>query len=142
MRTTDEKELFSVEDVAKKLGITARTLHYYEEVGLIVPSSRTAGGHRLYAQDVVEKLAYILRIKDSLGYSLQEIRNVLAAQETLDRLRESYQSGSETERQQIIDESIELMTTILQHIDEKLEKLSEMKTGLLERLDRVKKLRP
>ncbi len=141
MIITDDSTLFSVEDVVKKLGVTARTLHYYEEVGLITPSSRTSGGHRLYDKDVVDKLAYILKIKDNLGYSLQEIRNVLQAQETLDRLRVSYQTSSKEERQYIVEESIELMTTILGHIDDKMQRLNEMRKGLVERLERVKSLR-
>ncbi|MCI0182892.1 MAG: MerR family transcriptional regulator [Acidibacillus sp.] len=138
---TDDSTLFSVEDVVKKCGVTARTLHYYEEVGLITPSCRTSGGHRLYDKDVVEKLSYILRIKDNLGYSLQEIRNVLQAQEALDRLRVSYQSGSEDERQQIVDESIDLMMEVMNQIDGKMNKLEEMKKNLLERLEHVKTLR-
>lgn len=89
----------------------------------------------------MEKLSYILRIKDNLGYSLQEIRNVLQAQEALDRLRVSYQSGSEDERQQIVDESIDLMMEVMNQIDGKMNKLEEMKKNLLERLEHVKTLR-
>ena len=55
-----DRKTFSVEEVAKKLNVTPRTLHYYEEMGLISAVTRTAGGHRIYDEPVVDKLNRIL----------------------------------------------------------------------------------
>jgi len=67
----------TVEEVAKRLKITPRTLHYYEEMGLIQPSAHTEGGHRLYYEAAIAQLQPIRQLKDHLGYSLLEIRSML-----------------------------------------------------------------
>ena len=62
--------------LAKKTGLTIRTLHYYEEVGLLVPAQRTEAGHRLYGADEVARLQNIVLLRQ-LGFSLEEIRSGL-----------------------------------------------------------------
>lgn len=61
-----------VGDLAKATGLTVRTLHYYEQIGLVIPSSRSKGGHRLYSPKDVFKLQQILALK-YLGVSLGAI---------------------------------------------------------------------
>jgi MerR family transcriptional regulator, copper efflux regulator len=68
--------------VAEQLGLSVRTVHYWEEVGLVTPSARTAGGFRLYTEDDVARLTVIRRMKP-LGFTLEEMREVLTAFETL-----------------------------------------------------------
>ena len=62
-------------DVAKRLGITQRSIRYYEERGLIHPS-RTEGRFRVYAESEVERLKTVLLLKD-LGMSLEEIASLI-----------------------------------------------------------------
>ncbi|MBT8207661.1 MAG: MerR family transcriptional regulator, partial [Acidimicrobiia bacterium] len=62
--------------LAEATGLTVRTLHYYEEIGLLVPSQRSDAGHRLYGREDVERL-YRVRVLRRLGLSLDEIRNAL-----------------------------------------------------------------
>lgn len=62
--------------LAKKTGLTVRTLHYYEEVGVLVPVQRTEAGHRLYGADEVARLQHIVLLRQ-LGFSLEEIRTCL-----------------------------------------------------------------
>ena len=62
--------------LAKKTGLTVRTLHYYEEVGLLVPAQRTEAGHRLYGTDEVARLQKVVLLRH-LGFSLEEIRACL-----------------------------------------------------------------
>jgi MerR family transcriptional regulator, thiopeptide resistance regulator len=52
-------------------GITVRTLHHYDEIGLLEPSARTPGGYRLYDEAAVERLRTILTYRE-LGLSLEE----------------------------------------------------------------------
>ncbi len=62
--------------VARRTGVSVRTLHYYEEIGLLSPSGRTASGHRLYTLSDVERLQQI-RSLQQLGFSLSEIQACL-----------------------------------------------------------------
>jgi len=132
---------WSVDDVTRQLGVTPRTLHYYEEVGLIPVCARTAGGHRLYDQGTIDKLTHILRLKEYLGYSLQEIRGILDAEDDIERLRMSYHSSEDQrERQIILDECAQSLDGIVRAIDDKLERLSVMRRNFQERLDRCRQL--
>ncbi|MFD2132400.1 MerR family transcriptional regulator [Pseudogracilibacillus auburnensis] len=68
--------MYSIGQLSKKTGVTVRTLDYYDEIGLITPSSKTEGGHRLYSDDDVMRLEQVLALK-FMGFSLQQIQEVL-----------------------------------------------------------------
>ena len=70
--------------VAGRLGLSLRTVRYYEEVGLVVPSGRTEGGFRLYTEDDIQRLALVRQLKP-LDFTLDELRTLL---ELRDRLAE------------------------------------------------------
>jgi DNA-binding transcriptional MerR regulator len=63
-------------EVAERIGLSLRTIRYYEEVGLAVPSARSEGGFRLYVEDDVERLPVVMQIKP-LRFSLEEMRELL-----------------------------------------------------------------
>jgi DNA-binding transcriptional MerR regulator len=67
---------FTVGELAKLTGITVRTLHHYDEIGLVQPSDRTRAGYRLYSDDDVLRLQQVLVYKE-LGLPLDEIAAVL-----------------------------------------------------------------
>ena len=73
-------ELERVGEIAERLGVSPRTIKYYEELGLIRPETRSPGGFRLYGKEGVEQLERILRMK-SIGYSLAAIRELLATRD-------------------------------------------------------------
>ena len=75
-----EKELSRVGGVAERLGVSPRTIKYYEELGLIEPEARSSGGFRLYGEKEVRRLERILRLK-GIGYSLATIRELLAVRD-------------------------------------------------------------
>jgi len=64
-------------EVAERTGLSLRTIRYYEEVGLVVPSARSQGGFRLYTEPDIERLDLIKRMKP-LGFQLEEMRDLLA----------------------------------------------------------------
>jgi len=64
--------------IARRTGVSVRTLHYYEEIGLLCPSARTASGHRLYTHKEVEKLQQIRRLQH-LGMGLSAIADCFEA---------------------------------------------------------------
>lgn len=67
---------WKVGELAKRTGMTVRTLHHYDEIGLLTPSHRTAAGHRLYGEGDVARLQQVASLR-SLGFPLDEIRDVL-----------------------------------------------------------------
>ena len=67
---------WKVGELAKRTGLTVRTLHHYDEIGLLAPSHRTAAGHRLYSEGDVARLQQVVSLR-SLGLSLEDVRNVL-----------------------------------------------------------------
>jgi len=74
------KELARVGEVAERLGVSPRTIKYYEELGLVEPEARSPGGFRLYGEEDVLRLERILRMK-GIGYSLAAIRELLAVRD-------------------------------------------------------------
>ena len=70
--------------VAKLAGTTPRTIRYYEEIGLLpVAGGRAPGAHRSYAEADVERLTDLLRLKDLLGVSLEELKELVEAEGAL-----------------------------------------------------------
>src|SRR5262245_11589107 len=65
-----------VGEVAKRTGLSVRTLHYYDEIGLLSPSTHTESQHRLYGAAELERLQHIKSLRQ-LGFSLDEIRACL-----------------------------------------------------------------
>jgi DNA-binding transcriptional MerR regulator len=68
--------LWKVGELAKQTGLSVRTLHWYDEIGLLSPSQHTESGHRLYAAGDVARLQQIKSLRQ-LGFSLEEIRDCL-----------------------------------------------------------------
>ena len=74
MLAQDETKLIG--SVARKSGISIKTIRYYEQLGLLKTTGRTEGGFRLFSPDVFSRLTFIKR-SQSLGLSLAEIREFL-----------------------------------------------------------------
>src|SRR5262245_3386269 len=64
---------WKVGELAKRTGLTVRTLQYYDDIGLLTPSYRTRSGHRLYLGRDIARLQQIVSLRE-LGFSLDEIR--------------------------------------------------------------------
>jgi MerR family transcriptional regulator, repressor of the yfmOP operon len=102
--------------VAEVTGTTPRTIRYYEELGLLPPAEgRAPGSHRIYDEADVERLQELLRLKDLLGVSLEELRELVAAESARAALRREWRSGVEdpVRRREILDEA-------LGHVDRQL----------------------
>jgi DNA-binding transcriptional MerR regulator len=65
-----------VKEVSELAGVSVRTLHHYDEIGLLVPSSVTPAGYRLYSVEDLERLQQILFYRE-IGFSLSEIKDIL-----------------------------------------------------------------
>src|ERR1700741_856253 len=103
-----EGPLLRIQEVADEGGRTARSIRYYEEVGLLEPAARSEGAYRLYDADDVARLQFIKGLRDDAGFSLAEIGRLLedetarAANRT--RFRES---RSAIERLEVLLDGIE-----------------------------------
>src|SRR4051794_24103494 len=69
-------EALKVGELARRTGLTVRTLHHYDEIGLLKPSLHTGAGHRLYTAGDVARLQQVLSLRQ-LGFSLEEVRGCL-----------------------------------------------------------------
>src|SRR2546421_11138775 len=81
---------YSIEQVATRTGLTKRTLRYYEEVGLLPPTGRTEGNYRRYSESDVQRLERIKELRDLLGFSLSDIRELLHVEEERGQIRMTY----------------------------------------------------
>lgn len=133
---------FRIEQVAARTGLTKRTLRYYEEIGLLAPPTRTEGGYRLYSEQDIQHLELIKRLRDLLGFSLAEIREMAEAEEERQQLRAvSHQETDPRARLAVLNRSSELTRRQLAIVEEKLAGLHEMRANLEARLDRHARLR-
>ena len=94
-------------ELARRVGTTPRTIRYYEEIG-ILPSEggRESGRHRLYGERDVQRLTEALRLKELLGVSLDELRELLEAEDARAALREEWhqsQPGTERRREMLAE---------------------------------------
>jgi MerR family transcriptional regulator, repressor of the yfmOP operon len=116
-------------DVARLAGTTTRTIRYYEEIGVLVPAEgRPSGVHRAYTEADVERLRLILRLKDLLGVSLDELRDLVAAEDARLERREEFQRTDDPERRR------ELLHDALSYVDRQLE-LVRRRRGQLDELE-------
>ncbi|MGC8511941.1 MAG: MerR family transcriptional regulator [Acidimicrobiales bacterium] len=74
--------MHQIGEVAGTVGLSLRTIRHYEEVGLVPPSGRSAGGFRLYTEDDIERLQLVKHMKP-LDFSLEEMRDLLQARDRL-----------------------------------------------------------
>lgn len=79
---TQSSSAMHIGEVAARTELSLRSLRHWEEVGLLIPSGRTEGGFRLYAEGDVEKIMVIRRMKP-LGFTLDEMKSAMTDLETL-----------------------------------------------------------
>ncbi len=86
-------EHFRIGELARRAGATPRAVRYYEELGLLPGSGRPRGQHRLYDRHDEERLKELLRVKETLGLSLGELRTWSDAELARAGLRERWHDG-------------------------------------------------
>ena len=117
-------------EVATLTGLSLRTLRYYEEVGLVTPSARSAGGFRLYTAVDVDRFELVKRMKP-LDFSLEDMRGLLAVVDALDA------EPDEAERARLLGELESLRAAADERVDTLRTRLAwaeEFAAGLDERV--------
>jgi ubiquinone/menaquinone biosynthesis C-methylase UbiE/DNA-binding transcriptional MerR regulator len=107
----DNKKFYTVGLFAKKAGITIRTIRYYDKKGLLLPSSYTSKGYRVYSEYEFARLQKILTLK-FLGFSLEEIKNAM-----LNDRKEDFKQSLAVQKR-IIQDRIDHLSLIIKSINE------------------------
>lgn len=94
--------MMTVNEVSKLAGVSARTLHYYNKIGLLQPSGRTEAGYRLYDDTALERLQQILLFRE-LEFPLKDIKEIL--------------DGKDFDRNRALEQQIELLTLKKEHLE-------------------------
>lgn len=122
-----ETTLFSIGKVAEELGISERTLRYYEQIGLISPAGHSPGGCRRYTASDIERVSHIRELQEVMGYSLEEIQDLLGAGDRLEAIRTAYRQSPEPAHQvKLVEEALETLEQLRARIQAKLERLGTM----------------
>jgi MerR family transcriptional regulator, repressor of the yfmOP operon len=126
-------------EVAERADTTARTVRYYEEVGLLPGSEdRSHGQHRSYSEADVERLREILQLKELLNLSLDELRGLVEAEEARAAIRQRYRSATErTERERLLVGAAGHLDRQLALVRDRRTALGELEERLAERRERV-----
>lgn len=138
----DERSSFTIEQVAAHTGLTKRTLRYYEELGLLPPTDRTEGNYRRYSEADIQRLEHIKKLRDLLGFSLADIREILDAEDERGQIKVAYQNETEAATKIAqLDRTDELIRNQLRLIQLKLDGLEQMRAGLLASIERHQRRR-
>jgi DNA-binding transcriptional MerR regulator len=134
---------FRIGTVAQRLGVTTRTIRYYEELGLLgSDTARSKGAHRLYGEADIAHLQQVLRLRDLLGLTLESIVDLAEAEEMRAALRSEWeQDPSDADRLRIIADAMPLVERQLALVKERQKTLSSFARDLRQRLERMHELR-
>ena len=143
MSTQAPERSYRIGDVAERVGVTTRTIRYYEELGLLgTASARTKGAHRLYSEVDIARLEELIRLRDLLGLTLEELVGLAEAEEARAALRDQWaESATDTERARIVEAAIPLVERQLELVRARQDRLSEFAGELSEKLRRLRKRR-
>jgi DNA-binding transcriptional MerR regulator len=132
MSATQAKPL-RIGEVAELFGTTPRTIRYYEEIGLLpVADDREQGKHRVYTQADVDRVREIMRLRDLLGLSLEEVSALLEAEDARAQLRrEIRQTEDPAEIKRILEEALGHIANQLELVRHRRRELEQLESELV-----------
>ena len=127
--------MIRIGEVAERTGLTPRTIRYYEEIGLLPgPGARRKGEHRAYDDHDVERLSELTRLRDLLNLSLDELKQLIEAEEARAAIRRQFrESDSDAERLRLLDAALPHVETQLGLVRHRLEELRRLEAELVEK---------
>jgi DNA-binding transcriptional MerR regulator len=134
---------YRIGEVAERVGVTTRTIRYYEELGLLGgAASRSKGAHRLYREADVARLQELVRLRDLLGLSLEELLALAEVEEARQALRGQWADDpSDAERTNIVNAAIPLVERQLELVRARQQRLAEFSDELSDKLRRLRRRR-
>ncbi len=120
-------------EVAELLGTTPRTIRYYEEIGLLgAADDREQGKHRVYTQGDVDRVREIMRLRDLLGLSLEEVSALLEAEDARAQLRrEIRETEDPVEIRRILEEALGHIANQLELVRHRRRELEQLESELV-----------
>lgn len=115
----------AIGEVARRLGITTRTIRYYEEIGLMGPPERLGGGTRMFGRPEILRLKFILKLKE-LGINLREMQELA---EFFDVNDQNFDS--------ITPHLVDLLDSHISKVDEKIACLSSLRKEIVDYRSRI-----
>jgi DNA-binding transcriptional MerR regulator len=131
LSTITDKPL-RIGEVAQLTGTTPRTIRYYEEIGLLPGSAeRVQGQHRCYSRADVDRVKEIVRLKDLLGLSLEQLSQLLEAEAARAELRREYHAAEEAStRRRILEQALKHITGQLELVSDRRRELQKLEREL------------
>jgi MerR family transcriptional regulator, repressor of the yfmOP operon len=139
MSATADRQL-RIGEVAELTGTTPRTIRYYEEIGLLDSApERAQGKHRVYTQADVDRVREIIRLRDLLGLTLEQLSQVLEAESARAHLRDELAHTEDpTERKRILEELLTHISGQLDLVQTRLTELSDLAAELSDKQSKVR----
>ena len=132
-----EEPLRGIGAVAAQTGVSERTLRYYEEIGLLTPRDHSPGGMRRYCSEDIARVRRIRELQTLMGFNLEEIRSVIAAESRLSSLRADFRASSDSEHQrEVLDEALQALDELRDAARSKIAALQGFLADLDERFAR------
>ncbi len=123
--------LYQIGEVCQRTGLTPRALHYYDEIGLLVPSERLTGGYRLYSAADLERIERIRDLKRLLGLSLSEIKRILDAEEARERYLAAAEAAVDPDRRRgAVENALRVTEAQLHSVRDKVQQLERLQRKL------------
>jgi DNA-binding transcriptional MerR regulator len=128
-------------EVAELTGTTPRTIRYYEEIGLLPEAGeREQGKHRSYTLADVERVREIVRLRDLLGLSLDQLSKLLEAETARAEIRREYRQTEDPEiRRRLLGESLGHIATQLELVRGRRRELEQLERELVDKRQEVRK---
>jgi DNA-binding transcriptional MerR regulator len=122
-------------EVAELTGTTPRTIRYYEEIGLLPGADeREQGKHRSYSHADVERVREIVRLRDLLGLSLEQLRQLLEAEAARAEIRREYRRTEDPDtRRRLLTESLGHIATQLELVRGRRHELEQLERELVDK---------
>lgn len=135
------ERFLQIGEAAERAALTQRTLRYYEEKGLLHPPSRMDGGFRLYSPGDMERVDRIRQLKELLGFSLAEIKEMLEAEDVRLQIKAEWRKDADAEEKAEkarLGREVTLQQITL--LDQKMEKMSSLRQTLADRVAKYDEL--
>lgn len=128
-------------EVAELTGTTPRTIRYYEEIGLLAGApGRVQGQHRFYTQADVEQINEIVRLRDLLGLSLEQLSQMLEAQAARAEIKREYQLTEDPDlRRRLLQRSLHHIANQLELVRGRRAELEKLESELVDKRRLVQK---
>ena len=124
---TAEPRLLRIQEVAAEVGLTTRSIRYYEELGLLEPAGRSDGDYRLFDASDLERLRFIKRLRDDAGFSLAQVGQMLEDEAARARNRERLAHTTDpVERRTYLLEALARVERQIGLLDAKAERIDAM----------------